>query len=241
MKHSLNKKVGLILLSLFVFVSCNKGKTPFKAGNHPPVAHAGEGQTIVLPVTDIFLNGVNSTDQENNIETYEWVQKAGPLYATFTTPNEAKTQVIGLVEGVYQFELKVTDAGGLVSSDNIEIKVLLPTATSEIIFKDQVLVNQCYDDEPGACWINSDSPSYGLFIKDVANALPDTGTAIVSVLIKLDTSGVWEQVPENCFGYYPYPQSDYTYCYVTEGLSVSSWFLSNENLAGRKADVKIIF
>jgi hypothetical protein len=241
MKHSLIKKNSLVLLSLFVFVFCNKDKLSSETMNHPPVANAGQGETVILPVTGIFLDAINSTDQDNNIQTYEWVQKAGPLAATIVTPDEAKTQVIGLVDGVYKFELIVTDAGGSVSYDNIEIKVLLPARTSEIIFEDEVLVNQCYDDQPGACAVNSDSPSYGLFIKDVSNALPDTAMPIVSVLIKLDTSTVWEQVPANCLGYDPYPQSDFTYCYGTEGLSVSSWFLTIENLAGRKADVKILF
>jgi hypothetical protein len=155
-----------------------------------------------------------------------------------------------IVQGFLPFFILVSCNKGRLLSDMINYPPVANPGngktfvdTTVIIFNDQVLSNQCYDDRPGVCWINSDSPSYGFFIKNSANGLPDPATEILSVRIKMDTSSIWEQVPANCWNVYtdPYPQSNFTYCRSTEGLSVSSWFFSMENLTGRKVDVKIIF
>jgi len=210
------------------------------SANHPPVANAGQDIVITLPINIVLLNGIGSTDTDNNITNYLWTKIAGPSSFTISSANAVQTQVVSLVQGVYEFELKVTDAGGLVSKDTIRITVFAVTAT-EIIFTNQVLINLCYQpDMPGACWINGDSPSYGIIISDTANALPNS--SILGVWVKMDTSIVWEQVPVNCWQFpAPYPQSNFTYCLTPDTLSVWSWFLSMQNLAGRKADVKILF
>ena len=210
--------------------------------NRPPVANAGPDQTIVLPTTTANLSGSGSTDPDNNISSYQWTKISGPLSFSISNSNAVQTQVNNFEQGVYEFELKITDAGGLVSKDTIRITVFPVTAT-EIIFTNQVLINLCYQpDVPGACWINGDSPSYGIIISDTANILPDSSIGILGVWVKMDTSSVWEQVPINCWQYpAPYPQSNFTYCITPDILSVWSWFFSFENLAGRKADVKISF
>jgi hypothetical protein len=210
--------------------------------NHPPVANAGADQIITLPTNTVSLNGSGSSDPDNNISSYQWTKISGPLSFSINNSNAAQTQVTNFEQGVYEFELKVTDAGGLISKDTIRITVLPVTAT-EIIFTNQVLINLCYQpDMPGACWVNSDSPSYGIIISDTANALPNSLMSILGVWVKMDTSSVWEQVPVNCWQYpAPYPQSNFTYCVTPDTLSVWSWFFSFQNLAGRKADVKISF
>jgi len=210
--------------------------------NHPPVAIAGPDQTIVLPTNSVTLDGNASTDPDNNITSYAWTKISGPSSFNIANANAARTQVANLVEGVYQFELKVTDAGMLISKDTIGIMVS-PSVATFIIFTNQVLINLCYQpDMPGACWLNGDSPSYGFNIRDTANILPDSANAISGVWVRMDTSSVWEQVPHSCWQVPdPYPQSNFTYCITPDSLSVWSWFLSWKNLAGRKADVKIAF
>jgi hypothetical protein len=210
--------------------------------NHPPVANAGADQMITLPTNTISLDGSGSSDPDNNISSYQWTKISGPLPFSINNTNAVRTQVTNFEQGVYEFELKITDAGGLVSKDTIRITVFPVTAT-EIIFTNQVLINLCYQpDVPGACWINGDSPSYGIIISDTANVLPNSSIDILGVWVKMDTSSVWEQVPVNCWQYpAPYPQSNFTYCLTPDILSVWSWFFSFENLAGRKADVKISF
>ncbi len=91
--------------------------------NRPPIADAGNDTTIILPVNSIILNGSGSTDPDNNITGYAWTKISGPSSFNIVNANAVQTQVTNLVEGVYLFELKVTDAGGLFSKDTIQVTV----------------------------------------------------------------------------------------------------------------------
>jgi Tol biopolymer transport system component len=91
--------------------------------NHAPVANAGPDQTVTLPTSTVNLNGSASTDPDNNITAYAWTKISGPSSFNIANANAVQTQVNNLVEGVYQFELKVTDAGGLVAKDTVMITV----------------------------------------------------------------------------------------------------------------------
>ena len=92
--------------------------------NHPPVACAGADRTITLPTDTVTLDGNCSTDPDKNISSYQWTKVAGPSSLTIANANAVTTQVSNLAEGVYQFELKVTDAGGLFSKDTVQVTVL---------------------------------------------------------------------------------------------------------------------
>ena len=100
--------------------------------NHPPVANAGTDQTITLPINTITLNGSGSSDPDNNIVSFIWTKISGPSSNSITNANAAHTQVSNLVEGIYQFELKVTDAGGLFSKDTVRVIVNSSTTTTPI-------------------------------------------------------------------------------------------------------------
>ena len=210
--------------------------------NQPPVANAGPDQSITLPRNSVTLDGKASTDPDNYITNYLWTKISGPSSFNIANANSAQTEVTDLIGGVYQFELKVTDIGGLVSKDTMGIGVI-PTGATFIIFEDQVWVNLCYQPGiPGACWINGDSPSFGFNVKDTANILPDSATAILGVWVRMDASALWEQVPYNCWQFPdPYPQSNFTYCITPGSLSVWSWFFAEVGLTGQKVDVKIAF
>ena len=91
--------------------------------NHPPIANAGADQTIILPTSTINLDGSASTDPDNNIATYAWTKISGPSSLNVVNTNVVQTQVTNLVQGVCQFELKVTDAGGLFSKDTMRVTV----------------------------------------------------------------------------------------------------------------------
>jgi N-acetylneuraminic acid mutarotase len=92
-------------------------------GNQPPVACAGADQVITVPASTVNLNGSCSSDPDNNITSYNWTKISGPLTLSIANANAVQTQVTSLVQGVYQFELKVTDAGGLFSKDTVQITV----------------------------------------------------------------------------------------------------------------------
>jgi hypothetical protein len=91
--------------------------------NHAPLANAGQDLTIVLPANTVMLDGSKSLDSDNNIVAYAWSRISGPSSFYFTNADTAQTLVSSLVEGVYQFELKVTDDGGLKDRDTMEITV----------------------------------------------------------------------------------------------------------------------
>ena len=90
------------------------------AGNIPPTANAGPDQTITLPTNTVTLSG-SGTDADGNITAYLWTKISGPTAGTITNPNSATTTVTGLVQGVYSFELRVTDNNGAFGRDTMQV------------------------------------------------------------------------------------------------------------------------
>ena len=76
------------------------------AANIPPVADAGLDQTITLPVNIVTLSGSGS-DADGTISSYNWTKISGPLSYTIVNPTTAATDITGLVQGVYQFQLRL--------------------------------------------------------------------------------------------------------------------------------------
>jgi len=98
--------------------------------NQPPVADAGQDQAITLPNNIVTVDGSLSADPDNNITAYQWSKISGPSSFNIENTNDIQTQVTSLIEGVYQFELKVRDAGGLVESDTCQIIVNAPAVNA---------------------------------------------------------------------------------------------------------------
>ena len=136
MKRKFQSKTLLLyvifILPVIHITSCKKVEpasvaivtpTPPPPVNRPPIANAGAYQTISLPNSAVTLDASGSTDPDNNITSYAWIKISGP--ASFNIPNATavQTQVTNLVQGAYQFELKVTDAAGLFSKDTVQIIV----------------------------------------------------------------------------------------------------------------------
>jgi hypothetical protein len=99
------------------------------AFNQPPVACAGSDQSITLSI-GLNLDGTCSSDPDNNITGYKWIKISGPSSSSITNAVAAKTPVTSLTQGVYLFELEVTDAGGLSSKDTVQITVATNTIIS---------------------------------------------------------------------------------------------------------------
>jgi hypothetical protein len=94
-------------------------------GNQPPVAVAGQDQTINEGVI-VTLNGSNSSDPDDGIASYLWTQTGGTsvtlsntsnVQPTFTSPN------VGPGGAALTFQLRVTDNGGLQSTDTCIVNV----------------------------------------------------------------------------------------------------------------------
>lgn len=90
---------------------------------NPPVANAGEDQLVDVdaPAT---LDGSGSTDPDNDIVSYQWEQTDGPTVA-LTNADTATAQFTASVTAgsTLTFELTVTDAAGLQSSDSCIVTV----------------------------------------------------------------------------------------------------------------------
>jgi PKD domain len=91
--------------------------------NRPPVANAGNDTSITMPANSVNLNGVGSSDPDNNISSYVWTQVAGPSSSSMINSNAVQTKADNLEPGTYSFELMVTDSGGLFSRDTMDVTV----------------------------------------------------------------------------------------------------------------------
>jgi len=127
MQHTPSITTSFLLICAVVG-SCNKSDQVVP--NNSPVANAGK-DTIVYELST-ELNGKASTDPENNIKTFSWRKISGPSSFHIDYPNAAQTKVAELAEGVYQFELTVTDAAGLFSRDTISVAVLKDEITFDV-------------------------------------------------------------------------------------------------------------
>jgi len=106
--------------------------------NRPPVAKAGVDQVIILPMSSASLDGNASYDADNNIVGYSWTKLNGPT-CNIVSSSSVETKVDNLLEGIYRFQLKVTDAGGLYSMDTVQVSMV--TDPSEICFNDRPIIN----------------------------------------------------------------------------------------------------
>lgn len=89
----------------------------------PPVAQAGPDQTIQLPNNKVTLDGSASSDPDNDISDYLWSRIKGTGNPSYTSPANAVTDVTKLTVGLHLFELRVTDATGLVDRDTLMVQV----------------------------------------------------------------------------------------------------------------------
>ena len=85
----------------------------------PLVSNAGYDRTITLPTTSVTLDGNGST---GTISGYAWTLIAGPNTPGITSPGTVSTTVTGLLEGVYTFELAVTD-GSTIAKGTVKVTV----------------------------------------------------------------------------------------------------------------------
>ncbi len=90
--------------------------------NQAPSALAGANQTIQLPTNSITLFGSGS-DNDGSITGYLWTKISGP---TATLINDAlpNLSIANMLEGIYVFQLVVTDDDGATGSDNVTVTVL---------------------------------------------------------------------------------------------------------------------
>ncbi|RZM20606.1 MAG: T9SS type A sorting domain-containing protein, partial [Pedobacter sp.] len=90
--------------------------------NQLPVANAGNNISITLPENSTALSGSGS-DPDGMIVGYSWAKIAGPSAGNVMNATAASAMASGLVQGIYLFELKVTDNSGGTGRDTVQVTV----------------------------------------------------------------------------------------------------------------------
>ncbi|HEV8083368.1 MAG TPA: choice-of-anchor Q domain-containing protein, partial [Chitinophagaceae bacterium] len=92
------------------------------SSNQPPIANAGADQSITLPSNSVTLNGTG-TDPDGSVTDYLWTKISGPSSFSIKNSTSASISVTSLVQGIYLFELEVTDNSGATDIDTIKVTV----------------------------------------------------------------------------------------------------------------------
>jgi parallel beta-helix repeat protein len=85
-------------------------------------ANAGPDQTITLPVNSVSLTG-SSTDSHTYIGSYIWTKISGPAGGDITSYWLKTITLTGLNQGVYNYQVQITDNNGATSSANVNVTV----------------------------------------------------------------------------------------------------------------------
>ena len=114
-----------------VTVSVTKADTPPPPVNQPPIAKAGDDQTIFLPQTSFVLDASLSIDPDGQIKSYLWKQSFGPS-CTVSDVTKPVLQVSDLEEAIYTFRVTVTDNNDSTTGDEVTITVKKQVVTPPI-------------------------------------------------------------------------------------------------------------
>ncbi|RYY51221.1 MAG: T9SS type A sorting domain-containing protein [Chitinophagaceae bacterium] len=102
-----------------------------------PEANAGRDSATVSIVTTVPLKG-NGNDPNGLPINFNWVKIAGPATGSIANSAAMQTTVSGLSMGEYKFELRVTNAIGLIGKDTVTIRngvVVLPVVLEQFFAK----------------------------------------------------------------------------------------------------------
>ena len=118
MKPIIEFIVYSLITGITLLISCKREISceGFKENKKRPSATAGPGQVIILPTDSIFPDGSASGDPDGRITSFLWTKISGPASFTISNSSVSNSVVKNLGRGVYQFELKITDMGGLFGS-----------------------------------------------------------------------------------------------------------------------------
>ncbi len=135
MKSILKFAICILTMTIF-FASCKKDSSTQNpqvqnpvTQNKPPVARAGDDRSVTFSCNAFSLNngfeldGGGSYDPDGNISNYKWIAISGPQGCLIRTPTKKNTLVENVSSGKYEFELTVTDGGGLSTKDSVIITV----------------------------------------------------------------------------------------------------------------------
>ena len=87
------------------------------------VADANVVNTNDLSFSAVTLEGSGKVSEGDTITRYSWAKIAGPSTGTIASPDSAHTELVGLEDGAYEYELTVTDNTGAVAKKSVQLTV----------------------------------------------------------------------------------------------------------------------
>lgn len=126
--------------------------------NVAPTANAGPDQTIQLPTNSVSVTG-SGTDSDGSISSYLWSKVSGGS-VTITNPTSASTTFTGLTQGIYTFQLQVTDNQGATGIDQLTITVNKGAAPTITLSGDQTITVNNASVSATVVWASGYSGSY---------------------------------------------------------------------------------
>jgi phage tail protein X len=176
--------------------------------NLAPIANAGPDQNVQAGV-DVTLDGTNSSDADDGLAAFQWVQTGG---SAVTLSDPAAQQPTFIAPGVgaggasFTFSLTVTDQYGLQDTDTCVVNVILdnfpPTADAgadQVVDEgDPVVLDGSNSSDPDGIddivsylWTQSDGPAVTLSDATAVQptfTAPDVGIGGVSLTFQLTVS-----------------------------------------------------
>ncbi len=150
------------------------------APNLAPIAYAGNNQYLNIPNNSTSLDGSLSNDPDGTITSYQWTRISGPTQYNITGDNSAVANISNLVDGIYQFELTVTDNSGSVGTSTVTVFV-----GSRILFDFGASLTAA-PDVNGNYWNNITTGTVGVKTTDAVNTT-NVGTGIgLEVVNRID-------------------------------------------------------
>jgi hypothetical protein len=112
----------MALSVLFINTNCSKEAETDLPEKNAPKADAGPDINLEIPRDWTPLTG-KASDTDGSIESFKWTRISGPQAYLLEEESTASARVVWMEEGEYQFELTVTDNGGLVDKDTVKVRV----------------------------------------------------------------------------------------------------------------------
>jgi len=153
--------------------------TALNVPNIPPVARVSN-INVASPATTATLTGETSSDEDGNIASYLWTKLTGPAGGNVSSPTSPNTGITALEDGVYTYDLLVTDNEGATGHATATV-----TVGTRILF-DFGSVNTAAPDAYGKYWNNVPVAQTGITVDNALNTAGAATTVDFQVVNRID-------------------------------------------------------
>ena len=133
------RRMWVLALCGTLLTGCSTGDITLPGINQDPTANAGVDLTTDVGQR-VTLNGLGSTDADDDPLTFSWQQRSGPS-VTLDGPNTVQPSFVPIEDGFYEFALTVTDGRG--GSDISVVRVFVGNVDPATCCPSQKLRRPC--------------------------------------------------------------------------------------------------